>query len=176
VIRDRDGLGRPEQQRPRDRTGRPLPYGTTGVLVTEDHAPHTVADAVALAEQLWDQRRYFEAHECLEFVWRVADADDAELWQGIIQIAVAAVHLQRQNPDGARRLFARAQRRLSAFDAPRHGIDVGAARELCQRFIDQIDVGDREPDDIPGFPVVATGIELAPGFAAQSVTPTSDDV
>jgi uncharacterized protein len=49
---------------------------------------------------LWDEQRFFEAHECLEHVWHAAP-DDRDLWQGVIQVAVAGVHLQRGNPTAA---------------------------------------------------------------------------
>ena len=42
--RDRDERGRPEQARPRDRTGRPLPYDTDVTERTEEHEYGTVDD------------------------------------------------------------------------------------------------------------------------------------
>ncbi|MEX0835666.1 MAG: hypothetical protein WD010_06215, partial [Nitriliruptor sp.] len=70
--RDRRPDGRPENARPRDRTGRPLPYGTTDVPVTEEHEPVTVEEALLLGVGLWNDERLLEAHECLEHLWHAA--------------------------------------------------------------------------------------------------------
>ncbi len=138
-------------------------------MFAEDHAPETIADAVALATRLWREQRYFEAHECLEFVWHAAHPDDADAWQGLIQIAVAAVHLQRGNPYGAQRLFSRAQTRLASYSNPVDGIDVAAARALCAEFIGQIDQGAHGTDELPPLPVLAAGFDLSPAFASQPI-------
>lgn len=129
--RDRREDGRAEQARPRDRTGRPLPYGTTGVPLTEHHDPATVDEALELGIGLWHQQRYFEAHECLEAVWHAAPDAERDLWQGVIQLAVAGVHLQRGNIDGARAILDKAAQRLARYPDAHHGIDVAAARRGC---------------------------------------------
>ena len=153
--RDRRGDGRPEQARPRDRTGRPLPYGTTGVPLIEDHDPQSVEEALALGIELWEQGRYFEAHECLEDVWHAATAADADLWQGVIQIAVAGVHLQRGNPSGARSLLERASERLTAYPDGHHGIAVQAAVDRCRTLMAALDAGTAcDRLEVGGFPAV----------------------
>jgi len=129
--RDRCGDGRPEQSRPRDRTGRPLPYDTSGVPLIDDHAPETVEEALALGLRLWAEERFFEAHECLEHVWHAAPTEDADLWQGVIQMAVAGVHLQRENPSGAMALLERARTRLSVYPDEHRGIAVTTAVARC---------------------------------------------
>ncbi|MEX0868132.1 MAG: DUF309 domain-containing protein [Nitriliruptoraceae bacterium] len=161
--RDRNAEGRPEQRRPRDRTGRPLPYGITGVATTELHDPETVTDAVELGERLWNESRYFEAHECLELVWHAVDADAAPMWQGVIQIAVAAVHLQRGNPSGARRLFGRAADKLARAPRDTHGLDVAYAKQVCKRAIDAIDAGESVVP--PSFPCLPEGVHLPQAIA-----------
>jgi uncharacterized protein len=129
--RDRRPDGRPEQARPRDRTGRPLPYGTTGVPLTEDHDPATVEEALELGVRLWDEERFFEAHECLEAVWHASPEDDRDFWQGVIQVAVGGVHLQRGNRDGAVALLGRARERLTPYPEVHRGVDVDELRRFC---------------------------------------------
>ncbi len=136
--RDRRDDGRPEQARPRDRSGRPLPYGTTDVPLAEEHEPATVEEALELGARLWDQGRYFEAHECLEHVWHAAPAVDRDLWQGVIQVAVAEVHRQRGNPSGAVTLYRRAAERLRPYPAQHRGIDVTAAVAHCDMTADAV--------------------------------------
>lgn len=146
--RDRRGDGRPEQARPRDRSGRPLPYDTSVWPLAEEHDPQTVEEALQLGVRLWNDGRYFEAHECLENVWHAAPEADTDLWQGVIQLAVAGVHIQRGNPTGARALLGRALERLAGYPDLHRGIDVAAARSTCRAL---------------AATIAATGIEVAAG-------------
>jgi uncharacterized protein len=176
--RDRRHDGRPEQARPRDRTGRPLPYGTTGVPLIEEQEPTTVEEALAAGIRLWDEERFFEAHECLEHVWHASPEDDEDLWQGVIQIAVACVHLQRANPDGAVALLARAGDRLSRYPDRYRGIDVAAARSFCRGAASAITAGEERPA-WPSFPAAPGGAWFTPDPSAleppSTTTPIPDE-
>ncbi len=178
--RDRRDDGRPEQTRPRDRTGRPLPYGTDDVPLTEDHDPATVEEALQLGVVLWDQQRFFEAHECLEAVWHASPEPDQDLWQGVIQVAVAGVHLQRGNPVGAATLARRAHDRLAEYPEQHRGIDVEVARRTCQRIATQVEEVGVEGTDLPGpFPAAPGGPWFTPDPSAleppSTPTPVPDE-
>jgi hypothetical protein len=154
-ARDRRADGRPEQGRPRDRTGRPLPPGTVGVPLIEAVEPATVDEAVAVGIARWDARRYFEAHELLEHAWKRGPEADRELWKGIIQVAVAAVHLQRGNRIGARRLLDRALVRLDTQPEVHRGVDVAALRRTASTARAQLDAGLTPAADWGPFPSAA---------------------
>lgn len=141
VGRDRRDDGRPEQSRPRDRTGRPLPYGTSGVVTIDDVVTSDPQEALLLGVLRWQEQRFFEAHELLEIVWRSAAGSERELWKGVIQVAVACVHVQRGNRDGAARLVARALRRLEAFHGELDGVDVDALRRTGTALAERIAAG-----------------------------------
>jgi predicted metal-dependent hydrolase len=52
---------------------------------------------------LFNQAKFWEAHEALEQIWRsVADEDEAKVLQGLIQAAAALFHRQRGNSHGVR--------------------------------------------------------------------------
>lgn len=156
--RDRRDDGRPEQTRPRDRSGRPLPYGTHDVPLAEEHDPRTVEESLRLGAELWDQQRFFEAHECLENVWHAAPRGDRDLWQGVIQVAVAEVHRQRGNPSGALTLYRRAAERLRGYPDEHRGIDVTAALRHCERAQEAVRSGGDDATVPPlSFPAVVTG-------------------
>jgi uncharacterized protein len=161
-ARDRRDDGRPEQARPRDRTGRPLAYGTTGVPLTEEHEPDTVEQALLLGAALWDEHRFFEAHECLEHVWHAAPEDDRDLWQGVIQVAVAAVHLQRGNHVGASALLQRAGERLARYPDRHRGVEVDRARAFCLDAMALLADGEVERIEVPDFPAGPDGAWFTP--------------
>lgn len=112
MTRDRDDTGRPQQARPRDALGRPLPYGCEGVPPLPEPLPHDPAVAVPLAQTLLDTGRPFQAHEVLEELWRTCPTEQRSMWQGLAQLAVAVTHQLRGNRPGASRLLRRAAANL----------------------------------------------------------------
>jgi predicted metal-dependent hydrolase len=134
------------KRRPRDRYGRPLPLGSVHEL-----APLTglasADEALRMAVELFDGGRFFEAHECLELVWKSesASAADRPFWKGLTQLAVACCHCQRGNARGARALLDRAAQRLAAYPSPHHGIDVRALLDAALRLRAQIDAVGASP-------------------------------
>jgi uncharacterized protein len=125
--RDRDAGGRARQARPRDRLGRPLPYGSVGVEPVSDE-PLPPLPTIASAHELLAEGRPFSAHEVYEARWKAGPATERELWQGLAQLCVAITHAERGNRIGALRLIGRARRRLETYAAtggPTYGLDLG---------------------------------------------------
>lgn len=80
-------------------------------------------------------RDYFECHEILEEYWKEHPGDRyAELWVGLIQLAVGSYHHRRNNMAGAVKMFRQCLTKLtSAEDGLReHGLDSGALIGLVQ--------------------------------------------
>lgn len=155
--RDRNEFGRPENQRPRDLTGRPLPYDTDETDLAEEWAHDTVEEALDRGAWLWERRRYFEAHECLEDVWHHAADGDEDFWQGVIQVAVACVHAQRGNPAGVVATCHKAQDRLEGYPDRHHGIDVAALRAFLEETAERLEEDEDAGIDYPDLPVVEDG-------------------
>lgn len=168
VPRDRRDDGRPEQSRPRDRTGRPQRRDVRGVLLIESVEPATVEEALVLGVARWDEQRYFESHELLEWAWKLGPEPDRDLWKGVIQVAVAGVHLQRGNRIGARRLLERALERLARQPDVHRGVDVAALRRTARSARDVLDVGDVPAADWGPFPSRPDGSVAGVWFAATA--------
>ena len=124
--RDRDLAGRARQARPRDRLGRPLPYGSEGVEpVSEDPLPPL--ETISAAHDLLVAGRPFSAHEVYEARWKAAPTAERDLWQGLAQLCVGVTHAERGNRSGALRLLGRARGRLEAYartEGPSYGLDL----------------------------------------------------
>jgi predicted metal-dependent hydrolase len=73
----------------------------------------------ALAEGLKHYRagEFFAAHESWEGLWLAAQEPEKMFLQGLIQVTAAFHHLQRNNSQGASRLFERALVRLERYPA-----------------------------------------------------------
>lgn len=68
--------------------------------------------------RLFNDEKFFEAHEVLEAVWKTTDEENLRTaYQGVIQIAAALVHLQKHNPAGAGQLYEKARLKLKQSPA-----------------------------------------------------------
>lgn len=64
---------------------------------------------------MFNEGKYFEAHEALETAWREETGMLRELYRGILQVGVAYYHLQRGNCVGAIKMLDKADRCLQPF-------------------------------------------------------------
>ena len=79
--------------------------------------------------------RFLEAHDAWERIWRSPDPDPADLFQGLIQVAVALHHHRdRGRPDVCRRVLARARRRLAGRPGRELGLDLDRLRADLDRW------------------------------------------
>lgn len=74
--------------------------------------------------ELFNAGEFFEAHEALELAWRDEPGPVRELYRGILQIAVAYLHIERGNYPGAVKMFIRSRTWLVPFPAACRGIDL----------------------------------------------------
>lgn len=123
--RDRDEMGRPRNARPRDRLGRPLPYGSTDSGRPAEGEIRSPEQTLELAQGLLDAGLPFQAHEVFEDAWKLSIGSDRALWKGLAQLAVGSTHLARGNRRGAEALLRRGSAAIAPFrDGRPHGIDV----------------------------------------------------
>ncbi len=69
---------------------------------------------------LFNNRKFFEAHEVLELLWLETEGKEKDFYKGLIQCAAAFVHHQRGNPRGAHKLYQRANNYLKSY-LPHYG-------------------------------------------------------
>lgn len=82
---------------------------------------------------LFNARKFWEAHEAWEELWLAAESEVVQFLQGLIQLAAAYHHVQRGTLRGAVRLFDAALGRLASFPAEFCGVDRGAAEASARR-------------------------------------------
>ena len=83
--------------------------------------------------QLYNQGEYFEAHEVLEAAWRQDQTPGRELYQGILQVGIAYLQIERGNYRGALKMFLRARRWLDPLPDQCRGVQVAQLRQDAQR-------------------------------------------
>jgi predicted metal-dependent hydrolase len=72
---------------------------------------------------------YFEAHEVLEDVWRAAEPEERDFYQGLVHVAVAWYQAGRGNRVGCERQLEKAARRLGPYAPEHEGVDVTSLLE-----------------------------------------------
>ena len=84
----------------------------------------------------FDRGEYWLAHEELEDLWL---EDRSDLYKGLIQIAAAFVHVDRNNWNGAAKMFASAIRLLKDYPARQQGFDLERIRECASAALDHVE-------------------------------------
>ncbi len=113
-----------------------LPRGRT--------APLDPAEAHELLHRgvaLFNGMRYWHAHEAWETLWRAADEDDRDFYQGLIQVAAGLLHLQRRNIRGARNKLGEGLEKLRPFQPAHRGIFVNELVSKGDRILDELQAG-----------------------------------
>ncbi|MFN3286575.1 MAG: DUF309 domain-containing protein, partial [bacterium] len=78
---------------------------------------------------LFDFGLFFACHEHFEGLWRNAACEDRGFYQGLVQLAAAFYHHERENARGAVALLRRATGRLATYRPSHCGLDVDALLE-----------------------------------------------
>ena len=85
---------------------------------------------------LFNQGRFFECHEAWEEIWKRSDGEAKLFYQGLIQAAVAILHAERGNFEGARSIYQKASAKLDSVPHEHMGLAVGELRVELKRFIE----------------------------------------
>lgn len=97
----------------------------------------------------FNRGEFFEQHETLEDAW-IAEMDPVRyLYQGILQVGVGLLHLQRGNLYGARRMIAKGLVLLQPFSPRCLNVDVErfvAESERCLAALEAL-----TPESLPAF-------------------------
>jgi hypothetical protein len=84
---------------------------------------------------LFNEGRFFECHEAWEEIWKRSDGEAKVFYQGLIQAAVAILHAQRGNLEGARSLYEKASAKLDPIPHDHMGLAIGELRIALAEFI-----------------------------------------
>lgn len=90
--------------------------------VTESHMEKD--EAIARAIEMFNEEKYWSAHEALEGVWKLARGKERDTLNGIILVAAAFVHDEKDEPEICISILRRALRKLDASSGTYHGINL----------------------------------------------------
>ena len=84
---------------------------------------------------LFNEERYWESHEALESVWLNASGREKELLQGLILIAAALVHMQKDEDAVAVSILSRAVEKFRNSSGLYLGIEIAKLEETIRSMI-----------------------------------------
>lgn len=74
--------------------------------------------------KLFNEQKFFEAHEALEVLWRREKGAERSFYQGLIQIAAVFVHLKKGTRSGGEKVLDSACANLQKFRPSHQGLDL----------------------------------------------------
>jgi hypothetical protein len=94
---------------------------------------------------LFNQGKFFDAHEALEDVWRAAPHEEKKIWQGLVQVAVALHHYSTGNRVGMRSVLVRAMKNLAGHPPHFYSIHIPRLLKSLDRWLEAFDNGEPLP-------------------------------
>ena len=90
--------------------------------------------------ECFNHQRYFEAHEVLEVLWlQERGRPQGLFYKGLIQLAGAFVHLQKDRLSPARALFWLAKANLERYPDFHESLDVAAVLGMIARWVQELE-------------------------------------
>ena len=100
-----------------------------------DNVRHVIVEEITKDDGIKDgifyfnNERFWEAHEAWEGAWKHCHGEEKSLIQGIILVAVAFAHSQKNDIDIGINMFGRALEKIGDFKGLYHNIDVDRIRK-----------------------------------------------
>ena len=89
----------------------------------------TFDDKFSNALILFNNQKWYEAHDAFEDIWNTLDGDERQIIQGILQVSVSQFHLSKGNLNGATILLGEGLGRIKNRTNINLGIDL---KTLCK--------------------------------------------
>jgi hypothetical protein len=105
-----------------------------------DHAKHVIEekkekkDAINEGIFYFNNERFWECHEVLEGVWKNCFEGEKDLVQGIILVAAALVHHQKDEDDICLSILGRAQEKLSRCSGTYYDINIDKLKDAIHEI------------------------------------------
>jgi predicted metal-dependent hydrolase len=94
--------------------------------------------------ECFNRQLYYEAHEVLEVLWLARrDGPEGCFYKGLIQLAGAFVHLQKNRRAPAMALLTLARTNLGNYPQTHQGLETGAVLRLIAGWLDRLET---QPD------------------------------
>ena len=130
------------------------------IAALAEHHHHLDAHYAGYFKQ-FNQQKFYEAHDVLEHLWlKDKQGPNGAFYKGLIQLAGAFVHLQRQHLRPAAALFKLARANFEKYPDSHEQLNLAAVRQLIAHWLGQL-----ETHEFTVNPLTAAGApRLAPSL------------
>lgn len=105
--------------------------------------------------ELFNAERFFDAHEAWEAIWLKSRGEEKRFLQGLIQLAAALHHFQRNNLAGAQSLMEEGANKLRHFGSIHHGLNLEKLLADLAPWQGFLQSGPQKPGrEAPPFPLL----------------------
>ena len=94
-----------------------------------------ITESLHKGQTLFNEGKFFEAHEIWEETWIDTEGDERHLLQGLIQVAAGFYKLQVGMPTGTCKLLAKGAGHLRAIPTDMYGVDLPSLIEKVEEWI-----------------------------------------
>tara|TARA_Y100001968_G_scaffold298911_1_gene309140 strand:- start:240 stop:620 length:381 start_codon:yes stop_codon:yes gene_type:complete len=91
--------------------------------------------------KLFNSCEWYKSHDVFEEIWHDTGDPERKLLQGILQVAVAQVHLENGNVNGATILYGEALGRLKRFKSSNLGLDIEGLYKCVSKRLEFLQMG-----------------------------------
>ena len=91
--------------------------------------------------KLFNSCQWYKSHDVFEEIWHETGGSERQLIQGILQVAVAQVHLENTNFNGATILYGEALGRLKKFHLANFGLNIEELSNCVSRRLEFLQIG-----------------------------------
>ena len=91
--------------------------------------------------KLFNSQQWYKSHDVFEEIWHETGGSERQLLQGILQIAVAQVHLENNNINGAMILYGEALGRLKRFHFSNLGLNIEVLCKCIAKRLELLQIG-----------------------------------
>ncbi len=91
--------------------------------------------------KLFNSCQWYKSHDIFEEIWHETGGTDRQVLQGILQVAVAQVHLENNNINGATILYGEALGRLKKSQFTDLGLDISGLCKCITKRLEFLQIG-----------------------------------
>ena len=104
--------------------------------LVDQHQGHALDQHYVGYFDCFNRQLFYEAHEVLEHIWiKDKHGPNGAFYKGLIQLAGAFVHLQKNHPQSAAALFKLAQANLEKYPPEHEHLNLVSTRGLIQTWL-----------------------------------------
>ncbi len=94
-----------------------------------------------LGMKLFNSYKWYESHDVFEEIWHESVGSERQVLQGILQVAVAQVHIENRNINGATILYGEALGRLKRYQSADFGLDIVGLCKCISKRLEFLQIG-----------------------------------